>query len=77
MGMCPGCGRPLLDTAVCCDDCWARAPADLPGWPAWRLILQSEVGHGLGETAAPDTVDRIHTALRAWLRANPPDMTTP
>jgi len=75
MGSCPGCGRPILDDLPCCDDCWARAPVDLPGWPAWRPTLMAQPG--VGDATAPNTVDRIHAALRAWLRANPPDTTTP
>jgi hypothetical protein len=68
---CPGCGRPMRDGKVCCDDCWYRLPPKLPvgidgKQVSWRHRLAS--WKSANEQAA---VDNVHAAILAWLAEHP------
>jgi hypothetical protein len=52
---------------LCCDACWARVPTRIPGWPVpWRTSLK-----GMRTIRDWHSVQAIHDAIRAWLRAHP------
>lgn len=69
MKPCPGgCGTEISDLILCCDQCWARIPARVPGFDRpWRTARRMARWYRNYD----GTFERATDAARAWLLAHP------